>query len=354
MDGRDLRLLPKAHLHLHFVGGMRHATLVEWADDRGIDLPLALRAGPPPLGGAQGWGRFQRLYDIARTVVRTESDVARLLREVAEDDRAAGSGWLEVQVDPTSYAPLFGGLNPTLEVLLDAARRAAVATGVGIGVIVAANRTRHPQLASTLARLAARYTGAGVVGFGLSNDERAAGAAEFEQAFRVARRAGLKAVPHGGELLGPESVEDCVHRLGAHRVGHGVRAVESPATLALLAERRVAAELCPTSNVALGVHPEPAAVPLRALVDAGVPVALGADDPLLFGAGLLEQYETARRVHGFSDRELAGLAAASVEAAAAPADLRRRLLAGIDAWLAAPAPAPGAARLAVRAPAGAS
>ena len=339
MARRDLRRLPKAHLHLHFTGGMRHATLVEWADAKGIDLPHALRDGPVPLqGGPEGWGRFQRLYDIARSTIQSESDVRRLLLEIAQDDLAAGSSWLELQVDPSSYAARLGGLVPTIEVVLDAARAASAATGVGMAVIVAANRTRHPAIASTLARLAARYAHAGVVGFGLSNDERSGAASEFVQPFRIARNAGLLACPHGGELLGHQSVRDCIELLGASRVGHAVNAVESSATLQLMATRGVAAEVCPASNVALGVAPHPWAVPLRELFAAGVPIALGADDPLLFGSGLLEQYEVARDVHGFSDPQLATLAAASIAASAAPAATKTDLLRGVREWLAAPTP----------------
>ena len=75
--------------------------------------------------------------------------------------------------------------------MLDAVREASAATGLGIAVVIAANRTRHPLDARTLARLAAQYAGRGVVGFGLSNDERRGDTAEFAPAFRIAERAGL-------------------------------------------------------------------------------------------------------------------------------------------------------------------
>jgi adenosine deaminase len=332
---RPLQTLPKAHLHLHFTGSMRHSTLVDLAREHGMHLPPALvEEWPPALSGTdeRGWFRFQRLYDTARTVLRRPADVARLLRETAEDERAEGSGWLEIQVDPSGYAHRFGGLSATLELVLDAARDASAATGVGIGVIVAANRTRHPLDARTLARLAAQYAGHGVVGFGLSNDERRGAAGEFVHAFRIAERAGLLLTPHGGELTGPASVEACLDDLHADRIGHGVRAAEDPALVKRLAAETVTCEVCPASNVALGVAPSPADVPLRTLVDGGVPVALGADDPLLFGPRLVAQYEIARDAHGFSDAELADLARMSVLASAAPADIRARLLTSIQAW----------------------
>ncbi len=341
---RDVRALPKAHLHLHFTGSMRSATLLELADRHGVRLPDVLRGGKPPKLRAtdeRGWFRFQRLYDIARSVIQTPEDVRRLLREAAEDERADGSRWLEIQVDPTSYAPRLGGLTTTLELILDAAREAERATGVGVAVIVAANRTRHPLDARTLARLAAQHVDAGVVGFGLSNDERRGRADEFEAAFRIARRAGLLSAPHGGELAGPASVAACLDTLSATRIGHGVRAADEPELVRRIAARGVALEVCPASNVALGVVEKAADVPLRALFEAGVRIALGADDPLLFGARLAAQYELAREAHDFTDAELAELASQSILASAAPESLKSAMLADVRAWLAADPAADG-------------
>ena len=336
---RSLAALPKAHLHLHFTGSMRHATLVELAIRHGIRLPPALTEDwPPQLSGTdeRGWFRFQRLYDTARSVLRTPADVYRLLTETAEDERADGSRWLEIQVDPSGYAARFGGITAVLDLVLEAAAAAGAATGIGIGVIVAANRTKHPLEARTLARLAVQYAGRGVTGFGLSNDERRGPARDFAAAFRIAERGGLLLTPHGGELAGPASVAACLDDLRADRIGHGIRAAEDPALVKRLAAEGITCEVCPSSNVALGVAPSPAQVPLRILFEAGVPVALGADDPLLFGPRLAAQYEIARHAHGFSDAELADLARTSVLSSVAPEPLRARLLAGIDDWLAAP------------------
>ncbi|TDD71891.1 adenosine deaminase [Jiangella aurantiaca] len=334
---RDLRVLPKAHLHLHFTGSMRHSTLLDLADEHGVRLPDSLREDWPPLLSAadeKGWFRFQRLYDLARSVLRTESDVRRLVTEAAEDEAAEGSGWLEIQVDPSGYGGRFGGITAFTDLVLDAARQAAAATGVGIAVVIAANRTRHPLDARTLARLAAQYAGRGVVGFGLSNDERRGVIAEFAPAFAIAGRADLLSVPHGGELRGPDSARACLNDLHADRLGHGIRSAEDPALVSRIVEEQITLEVCPASNVSLGVYAMPEDVPLRLLADAGARVALGADDPLLFGSRLLDQYETARHVHGFSDAELAALARGSIEGSAAPSDVRKELLEGIDAWLA--------------------
>jgi adenosine deaminase len=332
----DLVALPKAHLHLHLTGAMRHSTLLELARTHRVSLPPALTQDwPPQLSTVdeRGWFRFQRLYDIARSVLRTPDDLYRLVREIAEDEAAEGSRWLEMQADPSGYANQYGGVTAFTELLLDAAAVAAQATRVGIAVIVAANRTRHPMDARMLARLAAQFAGRGVVGFGLSNDERRGPAEEFQRAFGIAGRAGLLLVPHGGELLGAASVTATLDRLRPDRIGHGVRAVEDPEVVKRIASAGITLEVCPSSNVALGVAPDAASVPVRTLFEAGVPVALGADDPLLFGRRLVKQYEIARDVHGFTPRELADVARMSVLGSAAPDSVRTRLLAAIDAWL---------------------
>jgi len=336
LSGRPLETLPKAHLHLHFTGSMRHATVVELAAEQGLRLPEALGTRwPPELSAAdeRGWFRFQRLYDVARSVLRTEDHVRRLVLEAAEDDAAEGSRWLEIQVDPSGYATRFGGITAFTDLVIDAARDAADRTGIGVALVIAANRTRHPLDARTLARLAAQYAGRGVVGFGLSNDERRGHALGFARAFELATRAGLLSTPHAGELRGADSVWACLDVLDAGRVGHGVRSAEDRDLMARLAGEGITLEVCPLSNVGLGVYADADAVPLRTLYEAGVPVALGADDPLLFGSRLVAQYRVARDHHGFADTDLAELARMSVRGSTAPPDVRAALLTGIDAWL---------------------
>src|SRR3954464_4318270 len=175
MPERDLASLPKAHLHLHFTGSMRPDTLADLAAKHRSRLPETLREhhlvrlNPDE----RGWFRFQRLYDAARSCVRDADHMRGIVLEAPQDAAAEGSGWLELQVDPTSYAPFVGGLTPALEIVLDAAREASRTTGCEVAVVAAPSRIRHPLDARTLARLAARYAGTGpgdVVGFGLSND----------------------------------------------------------------------------------------------------------------------------------------------------------------------------------------
>lgn len=334
---RNLKTLPKAHLHLHFTGSLRPQTLAELAAQRGVRLPgsltntTALRVP----ADQRGWFRFQRHYDAARAVVRSESALRKVVAGAAADDAAEGSRRLELQVDPTSYAPFVGGITPALEIICDEAKIATKTTGVEVAIIIAASRIRHPLDARTLARLAVRYAGDGageVVAFGLSNDERAGNTADFAHAFRIARQAGLPAVPHGGELLGPDHIREVITHLGPTRLGHGVRASEDPHLLEQLVEAKIAFEVCPASNVSLGVYRDASQVPLPTLLDAGAMVALGADDPLLFASRLVDQYELVRSQHHLTDRQLADLARSSIRASFASPSQKARWLQEVTAW----------------------
>lgn len=336
-DVRNLSTLPKAHLHLHFTGSLRPESLIDIAHDLGVRLPESLTDNQALRVPAdqRGWFRFQRHYDAARAVVRSEASMRRIVRQAAEDDAAEGSRRLEIQVDPTSYAPFVGGITPALEIIVDEAKAASAATGVEVGVIVAASRIRHPLDARTLARLAAQYASdapGGVVAFGLSNDERAGDTSDFAPAFRLARHAGLPGVPHGGELLGPDHVRQVVAHLKPRRLGHGVRTGEDPALLERLVADGIAFEVCPASNVSLGVYAGPSQVPLRTLIDAGAEIALGADDPLLFHSRLIDQYKIARHDHALNDAQIANLARSSIRASLASDTSKRTWLAEVDAW----------------------
>ncbi len=316
-------------------------TLKALAKESHTRLPSSITDGDPlhVPADARGWFRFQRSYDTARHLVCTEETMRRIIREAAIDDALEGSRRLEIQVDPTSYAPFVGGITPALEIILDEARQTTTVTGVEVAVVVAASRMRHPLDARTLARLAARYAGdqpGTVVGFGLSNDERFGTTSSFAPAFSIARRAGLALLPHGGELLGPDHVRDVVHHLGPTRLGHGVRTSEDPRLLDALVEQGIAFELCPASNVCLGIYEQEKDVPLRTLVDHGATIALGADDPLLFASRLTHQYEIARDM-GLNDAAIADLARSSIQASLASPSSKQQWLTEVDHWLDSPA-----------------
>jgi adenosine deaminase len=307
---------------------MRPSTLADLSQRYGVPMP------EPPDGS---FPTFIRLYRAAATVLRTPEDYVRLLYEVVEDAAADGAVWVEPAVWISPALPAHLGLDSqeaVLQMLLDAVRRVADALDVGIGLIVAANRTRPPTEAEELATLAARYAGRGVVAFGLADDETLGRPEPFARAFAIARLAGLISAPHAGEHGGPDSVQAAIEFLGARRIAHGVRSVEDPRLLERLAGDGICLDVCPTSNVQLGVVTSLQEHPLPRLLESGVPVSLNADDPLFFGSGMLAEYELARSTFAMADDLLAHIAACSLRASGAPQPLRARAQAGIQQWLA--------------------
>jgi len=323
--GRDLARLPKAHLHLHLEGAMRPATLAELAAEDGREVP--------PVRDFEGFAAFAGLYVAACEFVRDEGRLRRLVREVVEDAAADGVAWVEPAFYCPRYRDVWGSDEATIELVLDELAASGRRLGVGTGLIVAADRTTDPAEAVGLARVAASFAGRGVVGFGLANDETGWPPEPFAEAFAIARDAGLLSVPHGGELAGPESVRGCLDACGAHRVMHGVRAVEDPELLRRLADEGICLDVCPSSNVALSVVGSIHDHPLPALLDAGVRVSLNADDPLLFGPGILEEYRLCRDALGLDDPTLERIAVWSLEASGAPPDLVRSATAAASRWL---------------------
>jgi adenosine deaminase len=314
-------------LHVHLEGAMRAATLTELAERHGL---------PADVQSDGSFASFIALYRAACEVLRGPDDLSRLVHEVVEDAAADGTTWIEISAWVSSSHAARLGLRDqreVLEALLDAGHRAADTFGVGVGYIVSANRTRPASEAVELARLAARYVDNGVVGLGLADDETRGNAELFAEAFAVARDAGLIRAPHAGEHGGPDSVRTALDVLGAQRIEHGVRAVEDPELLRRLADTGVTLDVCPTSNVVLGVVPALAEHPLPRLLEAGVPLSLNADDPLFFGSGILAEYELGRQSFHLDDATLAHVARCSIAASGAPETLKSDALERIGRWL---------------------
>jgi adenosine deaminase len=322
---RDLHALPKAHLHLHLEGGMRPETLADLAEGYGVPVPQ--------IRGFGSFSAFASTYMAACDVLRTPADLTRLVSETMDDGVDAGAVWVEVAFHPAHHRARFGSDEQIVELVLDAIAEASARTGVGAGLMLAADRTKPPGDAVELARLAMAYADRGVVAFGLANDEVAGPPEPYAEAYAIARAAGLLSTPHAGELCGPESVRGALDALGADRIQHGVRAIEDPELIARLVDEEICLDVCPTSNLSLGVIEQMSDHPLPALLAAGVRCSVNADDPLLFGPGLLEEYELCRTELGLDDDALAAVATASIEASGAPADLKARALDGIATWL---------------------
>ncbi|MCH9669965.1 MAG: adenosine deaminase [Gammaproteobacteria bacterium] len=357
---KDLKALPKAHLHIHLEGAMRPSTLAE----------LCLRysiATPPDTRGQKfdNFGGFVQTYFAACDCLRSKDDLARLILEVAEDAAEQGVWWLEAAYDGDRFSimradtpyQLFDSARDSWLFALEAARVAEAKTGVAIAFVSAVDRSqpieRAMHRAQTTIELVANddhlirsdlpnvgATHAGVVAFGLHGNEQGYPPEPFADAFRLVKeRSPLLMTPHAGEIApspgqGAASVRGAVDVLGADRIMHGVLGIEDTALVDRLAEERICLDVCPSSNILLKVFASMEEHPLRTLMQRGVPCDLGSDDPLLFGPSLLDEFEVCRTEMHMSDDELATLARNSFEFSGAPERLKAHGLKEIERWLA--------------------
>jgi adenosine deaminase len=321
VTGLDLRSLPKAELHLHFEAAMTRESAVALADRYGLPAPAT--------GSFPDLSAFVVAYEQARDIVGSLDDLSDLARDLGARQRAAGVVWSEIHFVPATYAGRLGPDDGLVEAVLD-----GLADGAGAdhaGLVVAVNRGLPLEAAESMLDLAVRWTGRGVVGFGLAGDEANHPAQKFAGLFQRARAVGLRRVPHGGEGAGADHVRQTVELLGPDRVCHGVRALEDEEVVELLRERDVCLDMAPTSNVLLGVVPDLARHPLPQLARRDVPVTLSTDIPLFTGADLVEEYARCAEAWGLSDDEVVALARTSLERASCPDHVRAAALRELDA-----------------------
>ncbi|WP_051790872.1 adenosine deaminase [Amycolatopsis jejuensis] len=325
--GRDLVALPKAHVHVHLDGSYPLAAVRALAAKRGIDFDV-------PRSFPDVWSFFAA-YVTMPALVDHLADLAGLCAELVRAEAAKGVWYLEPAIEPQLYAPRLGSLAEVTHVMVTALQDAGRATGIEVGANLTVNTDQDLPIADDLARLAAQYAGHGVTAFGTAGFEEPAGLGRFARAADIARAAGLQVVAHAGQTGGPDSVLEALDELGATRLSHGVRAVSSDDLLKRLADQQIACDVCPVSNVGLGVSRSLPEHEAPALIRAGVPVTLNADDELWFGASVVDQYRVAREQWGMSDADLAGIARNGLLVAGMSDATRSRYQDALAAWLAA-------------------
>ena len=287
---------PKAELHLHLEGSITPQTASEIARRNDISLPDEMYDSLSQRYTFQDFRQFIALYIAVSRCLRTVEDYEQITWELGQ--RLAGQNvkYAEVTFTPSTHSWLgvqdstyFTGITRGRERVL---RELGVRIGWIFDIVRSipdTERALHSADYTTSVAIAGMRDG--VVALGLGGHEPGYPAESFIPMFDRARNAGLHSSPHAGESGGPENVWASIDRLGAERIGHGIRSIEDPALVSTLAARGIALEICPTSNLRLGVCPSFADYPLRRFYEAGVPVVLNTDDPAIFEATLSGEYE---------------------------------------------------------------
>jgi adenosine deaminase len=328
MAAFDLVTLPKVQLHCHLEGTVRAATFRALATKYGVEL--GERADPEQTYAFSTFREFLLLFAKVAQTLRAPDDFAQVARDYVNDAAAQGVRYAEVFISPSVWTFFHRELD--VRATVEAIRAALDETGAPLGLQVAliADLTRNfgVERAEATARQAVTLRDLGVIAIGLGGDEANYPPELYERAYAIAREGGLHGVVHAGEAAGAASVRNAIEVLGAQRIGHGVRAIEDPAVVELVAERRVPLEICPTSNRLTGAAPANALHPLGALDAAGCVVTIDADDPALFGTTLLGEYRFVAET--FGEDALLRFARNAIEASFAPLALKASLHESFD------------------------
>ncbi len=288
--------LPKAELHLHLEGSVEPETLRELAPELTLEEIRDRYRYDDFLG-------FLRSYKWVNDHLRGPGEYALITRRLLE--RLAGENVRYVELNLSVGVILWK--RQDLAPVFDAVRTEAERSPVVVRWIFDAVRQFDVEDAMHVADLAAARREEGVVALGLGGDEARGPVERFSGVLKRARDRGLRLAIHGGETTGPESVWGAL-RLGADRIGHGIRSIEDPALVEHLAVHRIPLEICLSSNVSTGAVASLEEHPIRRLYEAGVPIVLNTDDPAMFHTTLTAEYELAAHRFGFTQDELRGLA----------------------------------------------
>ncbi|MEQ8354591.1 MAG: adenosine deaminase [Kiloniellaceae bacterium] len=311
--------MPKVELHVHLEGSADVDTLLELAAGNRIDLPRdRIEEARRPRSYAS-FDHFAKAFLMTVHCIRRLDDFALLVHRHGAAMHRQNIRYAEVTWTPQLYGHLRLPLDDILEALNAGRSRARRDWGVEMRWIPDLVRSfPGPALRVQAWAASNRARDGGVVALGLGGPEAEGLHPDIRQAFARARAAGLPANPHAGEGAGPASVRAALHDLAAVRIGHGVRAVEDPGLVSYLAEHQVPLEVCPTSNILLGIFGNYADHPLKRLLAAGCRVTVNSDDPALFGSGLSSEYRHAVASCGLSLPQLKSTVMAAVSAAYLP------------------------------------
>jgi adenosine deaminase len=316
-------MIPKAELHCHLEGSISPALALRLARRNGIELPAAT-FGPDGTFAWHDFHTFLDAYDLVCGALHRPVDFSDVIYSYLAGAAAEGAVYVEMFCSPERPAALGIPYADWLAALVSGIDRAEREFGVVGRIIGVCIRHRGPDRALAIVREMLTEPHPYVVGFGMGGDEAKFTPADFAPAYKVMHDRGYGCTVHAGEVVGPESVWAAIRDLPVTRIGHGVRSAEDPRLLDELARRGTVLEVCPGSNVALGLYPDRARHPLHRLIAAGVRVTLNSDDPPFFHTSLGEEYDKA----GLGDEALRRITRTAIEASFADPATKARLLGG--------------------------
>lgn len=320
-------MTPKIELHLHLEGAAPPEFVRRLAQEKKIDISGIFDAKGDY--AYTGFDEFLKVYEAATSALTSPEDYYRLTKTVLERCAEHGVIYAETFVCPDFCGG--GDLAAWRDYLAAMQQANDELPQIDLRGIVTCVRHFGPDAAKPVALCAAETAGDWIVGFGMGGAETMGRPVDFSWAFDAAREAGLRLTCHAGEWVGPDMVADTIRDLKVERIGHGVRAIEDPALVQQLVDQGIVLEVCPGSNISLGVYPQWRDHPIERLRDAGVLVTVSTDDPPFFHTDMSREYARLSETFGWDDADFIKLNQTALDAAFCDAALRDHLQQKLDA-----------------------
>jgi len=322
-------MIPKAEIHVHLEGTLLPSLVQTLALRNGLSIPQEIM-GPNETFVWEGFLNFLHVFDVASSVLKTTQDYRDMTYEYLARSARQGVIYTEMMISPDHAALCGVSYEDHLEGAIRGIEDAKKEFGIEGRLIITGVRHFGLDKVLQVARLAKANPHPYIVGFGLGGDEAGFPGKDFLKAYAIAQEAGLGCTVHAGEFDGPQSVWDALRHLPVQRIGHGVRSIEDPYLMEELARREITLEVCPGSNIALGLYPHFNAHPFLKLREAGCKVTLNSDDPPFFNTTMAKEYETAKTHFGLSDKDLKEITRLTIKNSFADEETKKRLLKNME------------------------
>src|SRR3984893_15999365 len=316
MMPESVALVPKAELHLHLEGSIQPSTVCALTARHGVTVT---EQEVQRRYAYQNFAEFLEAFKWVTSFLRDPQDYALITRALAEHLLSQLVIYAEVTISVGVMLLRKQSPQANFEAILGAAEDFK-SRGLRINWVFDAVRQFGPEAAMRVVEAARQCASKSIVAFGIGGDELSVATKDLPPVYDQAAALGLHRLIHAGEIGGPEKIREAVELLGVERIGHGIAAINDPALMDLLADRRIPLEICPQSNIrtgALALQLRRAGArmedhPLPALFRHGIPIVLSTDDPAMFHTTLLNEYEHAHQL-GMTESELQRLAQMSFD-----------------------------------------
>jgi len=319
-------MVKKAELHVHLEGTIAPDLAHKLAARNQLVLPDGLIAAGGERYAFDDFLHFLSVYDTLADLIRVPQDYYDITLDYLARNAADDVIYVEMMYSP-DHAEKVSGI-PSIEhvaAIEQAIQDAESRHGIVGRILVTGVRHFGADAVTHVAEQALKHPSRYVTGFGLGGDEAGFPPELFERAYHIARDAGLGCTAHAGEFAGVKSMEDALTYLSVQRIGHGVQAINSPEMMEMLKARGVALEVCPFSNIRLGLFKDLAEHPFPKLLEAGISVSLNSDDPPFFGTTVANEYTKVQEAYNYSDAQMRDITLMALDAAFVDETTRTKL-----------------------------